>query len=195
MILGHNFEGNILNYPWYKIVHGDEIKQGDIIENCPVFYVPEELALDSTEIERQEFEIGFEERNVIVLSQTCDMVKNQESISDVLLCAIWLRTEITEGKMSKNENWENARKGRFPGFHVLNKCDLSSYKRDYRMVDFRRIYSLPLNWFRKKVSESGDRIRLLPPYREHLSQAFARFFMRVGLPVDIKSFTQTKRPK
>jgi hypothetical protein len=27
--------------------------------------------------------------------------------------------------------------------------------------------------------------RLLPPYREHLSQSFARYFMRVGLPVDI----------
>jgi hypothetical protein len=34
----------------------------------------------------------------------------------------------------------------------------------------------------------GRRLRLLPPYREHLSQAFARFFMRVGLPVDIPPF-------
>jgi hypothetical protein len=25
-------------------------------------------------------------------------------------------------------------------------------------------------------------------YREHLSQAFARFFMRVGLPIDIQKF-------
>ena len=31
----------------------------------------------------------------------------------------------------------------------------------------------------------AHRLRLLPPYREHLSQAFARYFMRVGLPVDI----------
>ena len=29
------------------------------------------------------------------------------------------------------------------------------------------------------------RKRLLPPYREHLSQSFARYFMRVGLPTDI----------
>jgi hypothetical protein len=28
----------------------------------------------------------------------------------------------------------------------------------------------------------------MPPYREHLSQAFARYFMRVGLPSDIPSF-------
>jgi hypothetical protein len=29
---------------------------------------------------------------------------------------------------------------------------------------------------------AAPRLRLLPPYREYLSQAFARFFMRVGLP-------------
>jgi|GEM_PF-2963531 hypothetical protein len=29
--------------------------------------------------------------------------------------------------------------------------------------------------------------RLLPPYREHLSQAFDHFFMRVGLPVPIEA--------
>jgi maleate cis-trans isomerase len=28
----------------------------------------------------------------------------------------------------------------------------------------------------------GERVRLLSPYKEHLSQAFARYFMRVGLP-------------
>ncbi len=33
-----------------------------------------------------------------------------------------------------------------------------------------------------------SRLRLLPPYREHLAQGFARFFMRVGLPVDIPAF-------
>jgi hypothetical protein len=31
-------------------------------------------------------------------------------------------------------------------------------------------------------------VRLLPPYREHLAQAFARFFIRVGLPVDVPPF-------
>jgi len=37
------------------------------------------------------------------------------------------------------------------------------------------------------LAQRGEpRLRLRPPYREHLSQAFARFFMRVGLPTDIK---------
>jgi len=38
------------------------------------------------------------------------------------------------------------------------------------------------------LRKQGNRLRLLPPYREHLAQAFARFFMRVGLPADIPKF-------
>ena len=38
---------------------------------------------------------------------------------------------------------------------------------------------------RELAASQGPRLRLNPPYREHLAQAFARFFMRVGLPVDI----------
>jgi len=35
------------------------------------------------------------------------------------------------------------------------------------------------------VVEKGH-LLVNPPYREHLSQAFARFFMRVGLPIPIE---------
>ena len=34
-----------------------------------------------------------------------------------------------------------------------------------------------------------------PPYREHLAQAFARFFMRVGLPIDIPEERIHAKPK
>lgn len=49
-----------------------------------------------------------------------------------------------------------------------------------RVVDFRRVSALPLKSLRTRVLTQQRRLRLLPPYREHLSQAFARFFMRVG---------------
>ena len=39
-----------------------------------------------------------------------------------------------------------------------------------------------------RLDELGTKVRILPPYREHLAQAFARFFMRVGLPVDVPPF-------
>lgn len=45
--------------------------------------------------------------------------------------------------------------------------------------------TLPLAFLRDQSMATAKRFRLLPPYCEHLSQAFARFTMRVGLPVDI----------
>ena len=56
------------------------------------------------------------------------------------------------------------------------------------MVDFRNVYGVPFGFLEELSASRGERLRLLPPYREHLSQAFARFFMRVGLPTDIPSF-------
>ena len=53
------------------------------------------------------------------------------------------------------------------------------------LVDFHRIFSLPLEFMRSLAQTRGPHLRLLPPYREHLGQAFARYFMRVGLPADI----------
>ena len=177
-----------MDYPWYKIVTGDDVQQGDILENCPVFVLPSEIHVDSTSTTSELYEVPFEGRDVIIMSQTCDMVKGRESISEVLLCSVWKNSDFREGLMSKKEDWNNARKGRLPGFHVLNKCDLKGFKRDFSVVDFRRVHSLSIGLTREIAVVLGKRIRLLPPYREHLSQAFARFFMRVGLPVDIPEF-------
>ena len=177
-----------MDYPWYEIVSGDELQQGDILENCPVFILPSEVPFASASAGSKLYEVPFEGRDVIVVSQSCDMVKGREKISEVLLCSVWKKSDFTEGLMSKNEHWNEARKGGMPGFHVLKKCDLEGFKRDFSVVDFRRVHSLPLGLTREIATALGKRIRLLPPYREHLSQAFARFFMRVGLPVDIPEF-------
>lgn len=175
-----------MDYPWYNCVNENDIEQGDIFESCPVFIPPDGLDPQASSISTAPF--SWEERDVIVMSQTCDMVKGREKISDVLLCAVWNRSELKEGHLSTKQGMEDARRGNLPAFHVLAQCSISNHDRDVRVVDFRRVYSLPLSFLRSRSKTVGDRIRLLPPYREHLSQAFARFFMRVGLPVDIPSF-------
>lgn len=180
-----------LHYPWYAPFSDDTVEQGDIFEDCPVFLPPADLTPDPTVGTAQEASFRWEQRDVIVLSQSCDLVKGQEKLSDVLLCAVWKRSELS-GSLAKNEGMEDARKGRTPGFHVLAESAVEGFVREVRIVDFRRVHSLPLPFIRKRA-ELGTRLRLLPPYREHLSQAFARFFMRVGLPVDIPSFTPPKQ--
>ena len=71
---------------------------------------------------------------------------------------------------------------------MINAYDGDVLKMDIRIVDFHEVFSLPRNFLENWLSYQGARPSLLPPYREHLSQAFARFFMRVGLPIDIPRF-------
>jgi hypothetical protein len=87
-----------------------------------------------------------------------------------------------ETRGAKTPGKENCR------YHLLNHCELTDHKSDCRLIDLGNVFSLPFTLISQVAKERGDRIRLNPPYREHMSQAFARFFMRVGLPVDIRPF-------
>ncbi|MFN0166691.1 MAG: hypothetical protein ACKV22_09690 [Bryobacteraceae bacterium] len=57
-------------YPWYATVSGDEIEQGDIVDACPVCS-PRIADIDDPNT-RAQFERA--ERDVIVMSQSCDLV-------------------------------------------------------------------------------------------------------------------------
>lgn len=168
-------------YPWYEVVSGeDDLMQGDFIKECPVVIPPSEISGD--------VEVRIMNYNVVVMSQSCDLV--QRKLDLVLVCPIWPLSEFE--KMSdffrSIKGKEALRQGNVPGYHLLNKCEIDRFKTEYLVVDFRSIYSAPFDFIVELSSKRGERLRLLPPYREHLSQAFARFFMRVGLPVDIPPF-------
>jgi hypothetical protein len=65
----------------------------------------------------------------------------------------------------------------------LNRFDHADLATSVRVVYFHDLVTVPRSFLETVLRQRGrPRLRLLPPYREHLSQAFARFFMRVGLP-------------
>ena len=173
-------------FPWYEAVTGDELEQGDLLDACPVFRPPDELS-EWDETAPVFFET--EGRNVIVVSQACDLVKGREKLSEVLLCPVWNLSSFRAGDhLSTVKGREEARRGMLPNLHMLAGCSLPGLERDIRIVDFRQVFSLPVAFTRQQAERSDSRLRLLPPYREHLAQAFARFFMRIGLPLDIPPF-------
>ncbi len=167
-------------YPWYEIVTGKDLFQGDIIYSCPLVLPPL--------IIKDEFEADIIEYDVIIMSQSCDLI--QKKLELVLVCPIWQLSEFENKNPSYKDLTmkESLRKGYLPGYHLLNKCEINGFKSEYLIVDFRDVFSVNFDFLVEFVQEKSDRLRLLSPYREHLSQAFARFFMRVGLPVDIPPF-------
>ena len=83
---------------------------------------------------------------------------------------------------------DKIRRGDQPAYHLLNEKPDTGLP--FSVVDFHRIYSAPKPYLLELARSQNPRIRLRPPYREHLSQAFARYFMRVGLPADIREFAE-----
>lgn len=172
------------DYPWYEVIAEAKLLQGDMIYRCPVVVptgdIPEEDGGEEYTLEAEIFEY-----DVVVMSQSCDL--EQEKLDLVLVCPHWPFEEFIKRddyfKSSKGK--ADLRRGNVPGYHLLNRCDIEGWEAGARVVDFRNVYSLPYPFLKKLAEKRRQRLRLLPPYREHLSQAFARFFMRVGLPVQV----------
>lgn len=167
-------------YPWYELITRSEIiLQGDFVPECPIIIPPTNFEVEVPEVEVQLID-------AIIMSQSCDLVNSKAEIALVapyvsLKYFLDSMPEVTTHK-AKNKIIETLRKGHMPGYHLLNKWD--KYLQDYQVVDFSNVYGINVEALKNKCKEI-EHLRLLPPYREHLSQAFARYFMRVGLPQDL----------
>jgi hypothetical protein len=175
-----------LPYPWYQAEEWSnheqgKLEQGDLLPNCPVLVLPKELPnelLSANHGDKLEIPSQVQFADLIIMSQSCDLA--HDKIEQVLLCAHFPAS--SHGKDTKNA----VRKEQRPALHMIEKCEIPEHEFEQQIVDFRTIYTLPKSFVLAYVASLGVRVRLLPPYKEHLSQAFARYFMRVGLPRDLK---------
>lgn len=173
-------------FKWYEtITDKKDLQQGDFIPDCPIIIPPSKIE------EGDEPEIDIKLIDSIVLSQSCDLI--YEKIELVLVCPYYsLKTFLEclpkdqQSQKSIEKTIENLRKGYLPSYHLLNNSKEIENLKDYQVVDFRNVYGIQFSLLFDIIRDVSNRVRLLPPYREHLSQSFARYFMRVGLPQDIE---------
>ena len=194
-----------ISFPWYQILqnpeklkdyYGDikrdeyikkynEIEQGDFIFNCEILKPTLNQGASTIEADSLDYD-------VIILSQSCDLIQGKVEL--VTVAPLWSLKEIEDKndffKSSKGK--ESLRKGFQPNYHLLNEFNSDFINLEYKIVDFRQIFGVPIEQITGYVRNADFRLRLLSPYKEHLAQAFARFFMRVGLPVDIPIFKKKK---
>ncbi len=174
-------------YEWYeKIAQAAPFEQGDFFDNVPVLTLTH-WYLDHTS-ENPVLQTMAERHNLVLMTQSCDLIKYRDA-DQVLLCPRldYHLAEKQVPSLAGSGGWRSLIAGRVIGSHILNRCDIVEHYCDYQVVDLRRVFSIPMGFLREVASRENakSRIRLLPPYREHLAQAFARQFMRVGLPIDL----------
>lgn len=170
---------------WYQITNSEQLEQGDIILNVPVAELPSDFSIPSGDNGIQESEVVVHYITGIVMSQSCDLA-HPGKLEFVTFCPVYLLDEIAE--FSSTSKRESLRQGRMVAYHLLNKCQVPNHERGFMVVEFKRVFCVPIALTRYLAKEQGDRLRLKSPYKEHLAQSFARYYMRVGLPVDIPPF-------
>ncbi len=171
---------------WYEVIDETTLAQGDVLLSCPIpvietytFPLPENL------------DVLVDVHHVIVLSQSCDL--ENDKVDEVLLGAVleYDRLVALEGDDNPSVKGKNFRKAAVRG-------DLAAYSllpeasgppsMAWALVDFHHLFTLPKSYLEEFCAKCGVRLRLVPPYREHLAQAFARYVMRVGLPTALDQF-------
>jgi hypothetical protein len=171
------------NYPWYAAVQGEALEQGDILRGCTVVEAAPELPFPLT---ADNIEVDVYTFDVVVMTQSCDLENNKAK--QVILCPHWSYKFIAEAvpELASKSALSDIIAGRRPRFICLAASEVEGLPLDLRVVDLGRIFSLPTRSVKQLAASQSPRLRLRSPYRENLSQAFARFFMRVGLPQNIK---------
>jgi hypothetical protein len=165
------------NYEWYQVHAWSNVLQGDLLFGCPVLVPPANLTpslSNAKEGDNLRGNLLIQRADLIVLSQSCDL--QNDKIDQVLLCAHFPASSYS------NSERKSIRREQRPSNHMIERCLIIGHEFERRVIDFRTIYTLPKDFVTAFALKAHSRARLLPPYREHLSQAFARYFMRVGLP-------------
>ena len=183
------------NYPWYQVGKIEDfqeddpqrtenvLQQGFLIFDCPIFDVSNYYngLNDLEDGEEIDIEPDIKQVDLIIMTQSCDLAKKETE--QVLLSSFFPASDSGYKKFV-----DDIRKARRPALCMIEASesadiDLPSFER--QIIDFRQVYTLPKEYILEFI---GDKtiVRLLPPYREYVAQAFARFFMRVGLPKDFK---------
>ncbi len=180
-------------YPWYEILaNSNEIRQGDLILDCPTIIPPNNFNYNDPDgaIIPDVGELVVKTLNGVVVSQSCDL--ENDKLENVLVCPYYSWSDfigmLPQGEQTENgkkNKWKQVTRGHLPSYHLLNKAEDKGLN-DFLVVDFKNVFGVNYLFLKTLAAGIEMRQRLLPPYREHLSQAFARFFMRVGLPIDIE---------
>ena len=168
---------------YWDYITDSNLRQGDYLPDC---YIPDfgsDFSPDITE------NVPIDMADLIILTQSCDL--EDGGVNYAALAPIYSIEKFKEvnSRLCTNNNLNLMRSGRIEGLYLLASQRAPSNCWQSLIVDFREIYTLPVGYLANHARDIGERWRLRSPYLEHFSQAFARFYMRVGLPSRIPKFT------
>ena len=128
--------------------------------------------------------------------------KYNQYLNSILCCPAYPSTELREGthlyeiegkeeyKMREfvprgkkdNTSWNQVKQNSDPRYHYLQTFEVDGIVIPELVLDFKHYYSIPRDLFYLRKENAEYIARLNVPFRELVSQRFAYFLSRVGLP-------------
>ncbi len=173
----------------WETISGHDLRQGDVLQRC---LVPLPGPKYGTSKEAEDLLIA--EVRLLILTQSCDLLIQPgcrtARAQSVALCRAYTLDEFAGARsdFAKPDTREKARQGRIEGVHLLPSPIDPRDNQTVLVAHFREVFSLPFSYLQAHAASMPGRPRLMSPYLEHFAQGFARFFMRVGLPLDIPPY-------
>ncbi len=175
--------------PWESST-GAAIRQGDLLVGCPVPLFGAEYATIGLEASG---EVGVAPADVLVVTQSCDLEVRDGKPPKARLVVVravhhmarWIELNP---RFKDPKPKEQARRGEMPAIHLVSAPHAPLDNSQALAACVHDMYSLPHQFISAHAAGADERWRLRSPYLEHVSQALARFFMRVGLPSDIPRY-------
>jgi len=160
---------------YYEVEWTENLKQGQIILNCPI---------QITELEDGKIVSSTYYVDVIILTQSCDLANNK--VENIVLAEL-IDIPYTENKKQDTKTLDQINKNERPRYHLIKEYSNGDIHMKPKLVDFGSIHTIPIEYLSLIREKLGNSIALNSPYREFVSQRFGAFFSRIGLPNGINS--------
>jgi hypothetical protein len=126
------------DFPWYAIVTGDKLQQGDLISGCQVALPTKDLIGAS---ENDEIPVKTLVYDVVVLTQSCDLALGKTDY--VIVCPHFDLAQAKKDDAALQRSMEMIRKRQMPRYALLSRETSLSVPIGVRLVDFGLVFSVP----------------------------------------------------
>jgi hypothetical protein len=172
---------------WYTTLEADkQLMQGELVYSCPLITPCNDYDI----LPEDEDKARLKEADVIVLTQSCDLALDDPKKPHhpkVLTCLFYaadtycdLHVKHKKYNQINFSKVDQIKRGLVYELCLL-QCKEAESEVDYLFVDFRQVFSIPYDVVHR-AAQNNQRVRLISPFIESVSQAFARCFMRIGIP-------------
>lgn len=174
---------------WYRSGLQGSLSQGELFFSVPVLLPDPGLLLGDDE--GSEVELPVESRDVVVLTQTCDL--ENAKVESALVAVLRDYDEFARQEDARGNGYVRSkgfrvsvRKGTLPAYFVLPPHS-GRPPFGWTIVDLHHLFTVPVSVL-EALAKEVPRVGLSTPYREYLSQHVGAFFMRVALDETLHEF-------